>query len=203
MKRVLSGMAASAILITAAPAWSADIDTTGGVFATCHTIDPTFGPAGQIFTIPAGETLMTSVSLGVTIPTTNSTLTLYPISGVTLGAPIASTAYSVATVTPNFEIKTIILPGGGLPVAPGETYAILAEVGAGGLHCLPVQTDVYPDGSVYQNNNGPLVPIRDAMFRVTFATPPTILTLSEWAMILFGLALAGAAAWRLSQRRWA
>lgn len=186
---------------------AADIDFTTGEAPGCIGLSDS-QPTGQVFTIPAGETVLRSVTLGLSsddIPPAGGTLELRRLVftegdehsqqiDVTV---IATTRYTVTSVHPQFNLQTLILPGAGLPVTAGEVFEIVAQQDPGGGQCLVVHGDVYTGGAVRRPDAFLLG--YDAYFAAHFVSP--VPTLSEWAQILLGVLLAGGAAVMIQRRR--
>ncbi|WP_298159444.1 IPTL-CTERM sorting domain-containing protein [Brevundimonas sp.] len=125
--------------------------------------------------------------------------TLYLYNGANTGAFNAAGAF-VSSQAVSLTDRT----GGGfdefvlgtpLPVTAGSTYAF-----AFGSSTLTRNNDVnsYPGGAWFAN--GDMVQAQDLIFEVVQVAAAPVPTLSEWAMILLGLALAGAAAVHLQRR---
>ncbi|MFC5344130.1 IPTL-CTERM sorting domain-containing protein [Brevundimonas staleyi] len=192
--RARTGAIAAAVLLAmGSPVLAADIDYTTGVVVNCESADDS-NATGQIFTIPAGETLLKSVSLGLSADGgfSSGTLTLHPVSGGTISPSVLGTAnFTTTTDYPNFVLETLTFPGGGMAVSGGQTYAILALTEPGGYVCVAAQADVYNQGVL--SVGGVDKPNEDALFAARFVSPAPVPTLSEWAMILLGLMLAGGA----------
>ena len=195
--------AVTAVLALGSPALAADIDFsayTPGDTIDCRDLEGAT-PTGQVFTIPAGETRLESVSIGISsddVPPQPGTLTLHPFAG---GQPdlltvLGTTSYELSTSHPDFVMYTLTFPGG-LPVVEGETYMINAQKESSGGQCLATQGDVYADGDVY--DTVALAPGIDAFFTARFVQ--SVPTLSEWAMLLMGLTLAGGAVLMIQRRR--
>lgn len=196
-----AAVAVAMLVMGSSPALAADIDFTSAAAPICGGLSTTALMSGQVFTIPAGETRLTSVTLGLSsddVPPTGGTLTLHRVTAGVVDATILATGpYTVTVNHPDFDLETLTLPGGGLSVTAGETYAIFAERIGGSGQCLAMQGDVYGDGTVYQN--GAPEPTEDAVFAARFAS--AVPTMTEWAMILMGLLLAGSAAAMIQRQR--
>ncbi|WP_428152212.1 IPTL-CTERM sorting domain-containing protein [Brevundimonas sp.] len=124
----------------------------------------------------------------------------YPTTVVWTGAPVSVTATAITPVT---------FTTGGVVLDPAKIYVLAvrlanpAETGTYGQN----EAGTYAPGSrVFGNTttlNGGGVSVRDLPFSATFTptVPAPVPTLSEWAMILLGLTLAGAAVLIVQQRR--
>lgn len=91
------------------------------------------------------------------------------------------------------------------PVVAGQQYMLALEVVSGDGKIEVVEPGSYADGfwlQVYFNAPLPF-PNKDARFTAEFghAAPAAIPTMTEWAMILMALAMAGGAAVVLQRRR--
>lgn len=87
-----------------------------------------------------------------------------------------------------------------LPVTAGTTYAF--AFGAGDLTINSIGPGAYPGGGPFTLGTSGFP--SDLIFQVVqVATPAAVPTLSEWAMILLGLMLAGGAALYLQRRQMA
>ncbi|MFC5343823.1 IPTL-CTERM sorting domain-containing protein [Brevundimonas staleyi] len=162
--------------------------------------------AGQSFTVPAGVQSIQSVSIGVSQggggPRTVS-MRLRTFTGGAIGATdIASRTETVAANYPATPQIVLTVPGG-RAVTANEQYIILVEDTAVGLGAtIATQANVYPGGAFYVSTGVPTS--EDAFFKVTYqntivAAP--VPTMTEWAMILLGLMLAGGAALVIQRRQ--
>ena len=91
------------------------------------------------------------------------------------------------------------------PVVAGQQYMLALEVVSGDGEIEVVDPGSYADGfwlQVYMNASSPFAN-KDARFTAEFgqAAPAAIPTMTEWAMILMALAMAGGAAVVLQRRR--
>lgn len=201
-------VAASGLAVIALPAAAqTTIDYSTGTATAGYNMG--FGSGtGQTFTVPANVTHLVSVSLGVSqnAGVRNYNLSLYRISGDTVGVLIQTSpeTISAGAAYPTYELDTLTLTGSGLSVTPGETF-LITGITAGPINAFTVARDpgVYAGGSTYSNTTSVT---GDAFFRAVFtdavAPPPTpVPTLTEWAMLAFGLVLAGGAALYLQPRR--
>ena len=181
---------------------------TGG--ALCCAYGLTAGDyAGQTFQVPAGQTGITSASLALGDNSggqgTTFVLELRAFNnGVLGGSALATSEPFSTTIDPFTGGQVFILErAGGIPVTPLETYALIARnIGGQGIFAPMVNaTGVYAGGQVI-DTSGNDQSTRDTFFQVSFGTAPAAVpTLSEWAMILFGLVLAVGAMIHLQRRR--
>ncbi len=161
--------------------------------------------AGQTFTVPANVTHLKSVSLGVTQVggNPNYTLALYRFSGGVVGAQVETSAQSISGAAnfQNYEMDALTLSGAGLAVTPGEMFLIVGSPATPVGAYAAGRADVYPGGTSYRS--GLVNPGFDGFFRAEYTdvVVVTVPTMTEWAMILFGLILAGGAAVMIQRRR--
>lgn len=194
-KRLYAALVALAVIFCANAASAQTISqltATSAVSAVGH---------GQSFT----ATLTGAVTQIQVRPRTTQASTLYFFNGGgsgTVGSN-ASAVYSQAvnlvdTGTDFAGLQTIVLTTP-VPVTAGSTYTFAFDTG-GFATGAP---DPYPGGSRWANYANPGLG-SDFVFTVSEqlpAPPATVPTLSEWAMILFGMALAGLAALHIHRRR--
>jgi len=165
---------------------------------------------GQTFTVPAGVNRLTSVSLGTASIGGNASSYIVFLDTYPTATPggLASQTFSNAPVfspgSASYRLDTVTLPGQGLAVTPGQTYWIRVRMvtPTDPLVLMPSRmTSVYPGGFVADSTGGTLAD--DAFFRASFqnVAPAPVPTLSEWAMILFGVALAGLAGMTVARKR--
>lgn len=209
MKRLAVVVAASAAILTtiaAAPAWAqTTTDFSTGTPDGAQPMDGGIG-TGQVFTVPAGVTHLTSASLGVAYISTPDTysLQLYRFNGGVVGALVDSSVETIdaGSLYPAYEMDTLTLSGAGLPVTPGEQFVIV------GSSPVPVNAaavlragDFYLDGGFFDGFSEGAG--NEGFFSATYtdAAPAPVPTLSEWTMILLGTLLAGGAAVVIQRRR--
>lgn len=132
------------------------------------------------------------------------TLRLYDgaLGSNTTGTPgVADYTQTVATTslpsdTSPMQVFVLDTP---FPVTAGDTYSFTFDA----TILRANSTDPYADGTFIRNYSD-LDVSHDAAFQVTqVAAAAAVPTLSEWAMILFGLVLAGGAALVIQRRRMA
>ncbi|WP_428149174.1 IPTL-CTERM sorting domain-containing protein [Brevundimonas sp.] len=163
-----------------------------------------------IFTIPVGQTV-TGATLelnGAIVDNAPAAFTIHPVtaSAATVSAPHSADAAGIAVFT---DLGDGAAYGGGTYTANGQTLqftlnasaiaAINAAQGGTFIVGFKKTVDATPgaqDGIFAGSQNS--LP-RNLI--LTRAAPAPVPTLSEWAMILFGLALAGSAALYLQRRR--
>jgi hypothetical protein len=175
-----------------------------GGFVTLD-IDDSAPRAGT--TVLAPNTSLSEFSLSLLA--TTSALTVQPkvypvVSGVIAANPIWTGP--AVTVTSNSFAAYTFSPG--IAVTAGATYALVVEKTVAGEtgQIEWLLSDAYADGvPVYYSSvsstwtDNPSV---DAVFSATFVSAaPTVPTLSEWALIVLGVALAGSAALYVQRRR--
>ncbi|MFC5343068.1 IPTL-CTERM sorting domain-containing protein [Brevundimonas staleyi] len=209
--KCLAAIVASAAILTMiaavpAPAWAqTTTDFSTGTPDGAQPMDGGIG-TGQVFTVPAGVTHLTSAALGVAYISTPDaySLRLYRYSSGAVGALVDSSAETIGagSAYPAYEMDTLTLSGAGLPVTPGEQFVIV------GYSAVPLNAaavlrggNFYLDGGFFDGfgeSSG-----NEGFFRATYtdAAPAPVPTLSEWAMILFGTVLAGGAALYIQRRR--
>jgi hypothetical protein len=160
----------------------------------------TVGPAvfyGTSFTATVTGTV---TAIRVRPRSTEATI-LYLYNGSNTGAFFAAGAFvssqpvnlvDTGDNTAGFNTFTLLTP---LPVVAGNTYAF--AFGSGTF--ARSQQELYPGGAAFIA--GTIPELSDATFEVVQVAAAPVPTLSEWAMILLGLALAGAAAFHLQRRQ--
>lgn len=162
---------------------------------------------GQTFTVPANVTHITAVSLGVSSVggSPNYSLELYRISGGAVDALIQTSNQSIdaGTTIPSYEVDTLTLAGAGIPVTAGDKFLISGFTPTDVQAFLALRdSDAYSGGAYY---NGYFeVASAETFFRVEYTDaimPAAVPTMTEWAMILFGLMLSGGAALIIQMRR--
>ena len=132
-----------------------------------------------------------------------SATTLYLYNGAagsgTVGSSAGSAYSQAVTLTDvgaaGYTVITLATP---FPVTAGSTYSMVLGSASVGFQA----SNVYADGAAI-NNYATVIATVDWAFQIYEAvpTPATVPTLSEWAMILLGLALAGSAALYLQRRQ--
>ncbi len=218
---VLALVAAAAVISEAGAASAQDVNTTAAANDTiCPFGVPDTSTYGQTITIPAGVSSIASFGFEMAnVPATvdfRGEIYLWDaVNSLATGAALyESSVTSTTGATPQLVTFT---PAGGVPVTPGQQYVIFASTsrdhaGASGTGCWEhSSTDLYPSGEfVFLNDGGDASQWTtqswtayggDLGFVVTFDAAPAIPTLTEWAMILFSLGLAGSAAVHLQRRR--
>ncbi|MGO4408516.1 MULTISPECIES: IPTL-CTERM sorting domain-containing protein [unclassified Brevundimonas] len=161
---------------------------------------------GQIVTVPAGVTTLNSFSLRAAGGATPSTVrpAIYVWDGADVGAQLFGAAAPSQVVAP-FAYQTLTFAVG-LAVSPGQQIVIAAPVeNAGEVYNLVlVTTDSYAGGSrVVKLGAAPASPnpTQDYVFSAVFQNATPVPTMSEWALILLGVMLAGGAALTIQRRR--
>lgn len=156
---------------------------------------------GQSFT----ATLTGTVTQIQVRPRANLVTTLRFYNGVgsgvanAIGTPVSSQAVTLVDQGTNVgAFQTIVLTPA-LPVTAGQQYTFLFD-GPGTTAFFSAAGDVYAGGVTvlnYSLANNPT----DLAFTVTEVPPVVVPTLTEWAMIIFGLVLALSAAALIHRRR--
>lgn len=133
---------------------------------------------------------------------------VYAWNGTALtGSPI----YTSAPITPanGKNPYTFTPPAGGAVVTPGQSYALVFTA-TGNTGNIPYgSSNPEPSSQLWFASSASATTLsslnaNDAVFSATFAAAPptaTVPTLSEWAMIMFGVILAGSAALYIQRRR--
>lgn len=223
MKTTAAALALATALI-AGQAAAQNIDTTAAANACFDEFGvPDTATYGQTITIPAGETQLSSFGFEMaTIPSTvvfRGAVYLWDDvnSHATGPALYESAPRSTTGATPQLITFS---PPGGVTVTPGQKYVIFAttsrdQTGASGEGCWEASSsNLYAGGDLVFINNSVdtaawttttwAVRAVDFGFVANFGAAPApapVPTLSEWAMILFGLILAGGAAVMVQRRR--
>lgn len=161
---------------------------------------------GQIVTVPAGVTTLNSFSLRASGGAAPSTVrpAIYVWNGVDVGAQLFGAGAPSQVVAPVIN-QTLTFPVG-LAVSPGQQIVIAAPVqNAGEVYDIfLVMTDPYAGGSRVVKvgaAQAAILPTQDYVFSAVFQNAVPVPTMSEWAMILLGVMLAGGAALTIQRRR--
>jgi hypothetical protein len=111
------------------------------------------------------------------------------------GTPLYSQAVNLTNTDPAFQTITLGTP---LPITAGNVYSFAFDAST----LRAANPGSYAGGVVF-NNGTALINFADLTFEVVqvAAAPAPVPTLSEWAMILLGLMLAGGAALFIQRRR--
>ena len=109
------------------------------------------------------------------------------------GAPLYSQAVNLTNSQPAFQTITLTTP---LPVTAGNVYSFAFDQSS-----LRGAGDTYAGGNLFINGTTQLAGLDTTFEVVQVAAPAPVPTLSEWAMILLGLTLAGGAALMIQRRR--
>lgn len=209
-------------LVIASPAFAQNIDTraaaTGTLGACCY------GPGlpnsiGQTFTVPVGQTGVGSFSIrSFSIPPTSTlrgVLMQWDTGTNRAIGPVLYQSADVNTTGVQDQDITFTIPGS-VPVTAGQTYVIFlsgvnsAGTGAGSLRGTPVDSlaggtgafQLAPSQADWTASAWSTTGSNDIGVTVNFAVA-AVPTLSEWALIVFGLMLAGGAALYLQRREMA
>jgi len=154
---------------------------------------------GQSFTATTTGTL-TQIQVR---PRTSETTTLRFYNGAfgsgtanAIGFPVSSQTVTLIDTGNNlagFQTITLATP---LPIVAGNSYSFIFD----NANLAHATSDVYGGGALLFNFATPS-PGLDVTFTATEVAPAPVPTLSEWAMILFGLILAGGAALYVHRRQ--
>lgn len=222
MKTIAAALALATALF-AGQAAAQNIDTTAaasgsfGIFGVPNT-----ATYGQTITIPAGSTQLTSFGFEMqNVPSTvvfRGEVYLWDDANNRATGPALYESAPRSTTGATPQLITFSPPGG-VTVTPGQKYVIFAttsrdQAGASGQgNWKSSSSNPYAGGDLVFINNGtntaawastnwPVITGQDFGFVANFnAAPAPVPTLSEWAMILFGLVLAGGAAAMVQRRR--
>lgn len=155
---------------------------------------------GQSFTatVTGTVTQVRVVSVDITAPTT---VRFYNGFGTGVfngaGTPLYSQAVTLTDSRPGLAFQTITL-GTPLPITAGNVYSFGFDSAR-----LSGAASTYAGGMVFIGGTGVQAAIDTAFEVVQVAAPVPVPTLSEWALILFGLILAGGAALYIQRRQMA
>lgn len=224
--RILAGICAAAAAIVLAPsALAQNIDTRAAAGGTSTSygyggLGVAAETFGQTFTVPVGQTAVSSFSFKLaTIPATatfRGVLMQWDSVNSRAIGPVLYQSADVNTTGATVQDVTFTIPGSAT-VTAGQKYVIFGSIvnstGSGFGAVSRAGSDVQPGGGlVFQFGplqsdwtgtvwNVSLESTRDLGVTVNFAPPVPVPTLSEWAMILFGLMLAGGAAVMIQRRK--
>lgn len=223
--RTIAAALALATALFAGQVAAQNIDTTAAATASLGTFGvPDAAVFGQTIIIPAGSTQLTS--FGFKMENVPSTVVfrgeVYQWDDVnqraTGPALYESAVRSTTGATPQLVTFS---PPGGVTVVPGQKYVIFAttsrdQAGASGTgDWAAAYSNPYAGGDAVYLTSGAdpalwtstgwtVLTFADFGFVATFGAAPApapVPTLSEWAMILFGLMLAGGAVVMVQRRR--
>ncbi|MBB5746878.1 IPTL-CTERM sorting domain-containing protein [Brevundimonas variabilis] len=192
MKRIL------AILVLFA-VWLPGLAFAQTISQLAGTSQVTSGGIGQSFTATRTGTL-TQIQVR---PRTSGTTTVRFYNGglgsgtaSAIGTPVSSQAVTLIDTGNNLAgLQTITLETP-LPIVAGNSYSFIFD----NANMAHATSDVYGGGTLLFDF-ATTFPGFDLIFTATEVTPAPVPTLSEWAMILFGLALAGGAALYIQRRQ--
>lgn len=225
MKLKTLGAISGLALFAAAFAGSAqaqNIDSTAAANLSFCTIASPGGGAtviGQYFSVPAGQSVVSSFGLEVDAPATmvfRGELYAWDVGTQRATGPALYTSSAISTAGPGVTFLNFV-PGAPVPVTAGGNYVVflstVRDAGTGNGCMQYTNTNVIPTGqATYKFSASPadfttgawsVNGGEDLGIRVNFAPAviTTVPTLSEWAMILFGVMLAGGAAVLVQRRR--
>lgn len=158
---------------------------------------------GQALIVPAGVTRLQQFTLQVAGDVT-PVVRAYDNVNSTVGAVL----YEGETLAnaPNGDVTTII-PAGGLAVTPGSYIFIGVQNRSGQVGRIQISSTHYYENGMFVDLNHAGVSRTfshlDAYFIAVFGPEPpaSIPTMTEWAMVLLGVMLAGGAALYIQRRR--
>lgn len=198
-KRALSGLL---VVVSISLVWTAA--------ATAQTIVQNVGDTtisggqagfGQAFT----ATLTGTVTQIQVRPRSNATVTMHFYSGPgsgtngSVGTPASSQTVNLVDTGSNTSgFQTIVLSTP-LPVTAGQQYAFAIDQTL--VQFAVASSDPYAGGTMLLVYNAPTFGGADLAFTVTEVAAAPVPTMSEWMMILFGLMLAGGAAFYIQRRQ--
>ncbi|MBN8529517.1 MAG: IPTL-CTERM sorting domain-containing protein [Caulobacterales bacterium] len=177
-------------------------------------LDPTLPGSealGQVITVPAGQGFINTIGFE-TIGSSGAPVfraMIFPWNGT--NSVSGAAIFDSGPLTNPASLTTINT--GAVPVTPGQQYVILvtmtqdATAGSVALGIYLNNTTYALGASVVQSDNNNsltdpwFVQSFDMAFRVSYSPAPSVPTMSEWAVILFGLMLVGGGAIWLSRRR--
>lgn len=199
--RLCSWLAALVLLSMAAPGAALAQATVGDIGPGTAAA---FGNDGtrQSLLAPGNAETLTEVQLGmahVAAPQ-NYTVTIHrDVAGAPGPAVATSSVFATTTAVTNYAVQTYVLTTP-LAVGPNERLYIIVDAPANTALWAVNSGNTYADGNLY--DVGTDRPLYDAYFTATFTTTPAAVpTLTEWAMILLGLGLAGGAVLMIQRRR--
>lgn len=221
--RMIAAAFALATALFAGQAAAQNIDTTAAASGTLGVFGvPNSATYGQTITIPAGVTQLTSFGFEMqSVPSTvvfRGAVYLWDEANKRATGPALYESAPRSTTGATPQLITFSPPGG-VTVIPGQKYVIFAttsrdQAGASGHGFWAVSySNPYAGGDAALINNGAnpadwtsgtwaVNTTTDFGFVANFNAPPApVPTLSEWAMILFGLILAGGAVVMVQRRR--
>ena len=198
-------------------------DWDGSSSICCFGI-PDTATYGQVITVPAGETTLSSFTFQMQLPTTvvirGEVFAWDAATSRATGASLYESPVTSTTQGAAFEAVTFTIPAG-IPVIPGQQYVIFAstskdQAGASGSGVWGgLASDAYAGGAfVYQNNSNVSSQWTtvdwdqwsvDLAFTAIFGqaaspVPTAVPTLSEWSLALMALVLGGVAALTVRRR---
>ncbi|WP_333591876.1 IPTL-CTERM sorting domain-containing protein [Brevundimonas sp.] len=202
---IAGGLAATALALCGVGAASAQIVVSNTAYAGTQSIEDVLSQHGQIVVAPGNQ--LNQYTLEISRAPASPTLTVVPKvytynAGVVGAVPI----WTGAPVNVPSTVASTFTFSPGIPVTIGNSYVLAVDqqssgelgrlnVGAPGNY-LPADKVHYSLGSWSLSGLN-----QDLVFTATFAAPVSVPTLSEWAMILMALALAGGAAFVIQRRR--
>ncbi|WP_271083953.1 IPTL-CTERM sorting domain-containing protein [Brevundimonas sp. NIBR11] len=200
-RTILTAFAALIVVAFAAAANAQTVTVQQTQTGSTASILDGFQTRGEALLVPNGVTRLQQFTVrlaGNVTPVVRAYDNTTKVMGAVLhtGAPRSGAAADVVTV----------IPAGGVAVTPGSYIFIGATQNAAGQSgTIELRAgNPYQDGEAVDLRNGADAQLTgyDAYFFATFGPEATpVPTLSEWAMILFGLTLAGGAALYIQRRR--
>jgi hypothetical protein len=215
MRAALFSTILVSVCLMASAALAQNFDNRPGPGNSITISDPALAGAealGQVITVPAGQGFINTIGFEVISSSGAPTFRamIFPWDGV--NSVSGPALYDSGALTVPANLTTINT--GAVPVSPGQQYVILVTMtqdptaGQVALGAYPNDLTYALGSAVVQaDNNASLTDAwgaaaQDLAFGVAYSpAPSTVPTLSEWALILFGVLLAGGGAFWLSRRR--
>lgn len=214
-RKITSGLAAFVLaatlacgLATATTATAQTVTVQQPFTGTSFQISSGFETVGQTVLVPAGVSRLQRFTVRV-VGDVTPVVRAYDNATQTVGAVLHTGTPHTGSWS---DVETVI-PSGGIEVTPGShIYIGATQTMLWAFGGIAATTNEYPDGIAHELRLGVNTPDPglDLYFIATFGPepappppppPPPVPTLSEWAMILLGLTLAGGAALAIQRRR--
>ncbi len=213
MRKVLFSTIFVAVCLMANAALAQNFDNRPGPGNNITISDPALAGAealGQVITVPAGQGFINTIGFEVTSSAGAPVFRamIFPWDGV--NSVSGPAIYDSGALTVPGNLTTVNT--GAVPVTAGQQYVILVTMTqdptAGQVALGVYMNDLtYGPGSAVAQADDNMsltdpwnLTAQDMAFGVTYSPAPSVPTLSEWAMILFGALLAGGGAFWLSRR---
>ncbi len=195
--KALAGWAAMLLFVVAGPAAAQAVIVGQSGPGTANLSTSEFY-AGQVFTVPAGVNRIDEIAMGIQGAGRFTLVIQRPTDAGSTAYLFETPVLTNGSAAPSYTVQRYRMPIP-LGVTPGEQLLLNRIIVSGDPEVALAGTDYYPQGEAWFD--GIFGTMDDAYFQVGFNLPAPVPTLSEWAMILFGLALAGAAALHIQGRR--